>query len=150
MNHIHKHLPTSMNNWVVMIFLSIAPVLGLSQPTSPLSLDAHTVQFSKTKVDSLSGQSGNHYRCQIKLELPNPKRVAAIHLKIKRTGNNHLIRSVRIPVDQGNRRRKGVGFIRRGKHVYLNVGKIVGNPKYQAIIHLEDRKGRLSAPVSVQ
>ncbi|MEM7371968.1 MAG: hypothetical protein AAF587_25355 [Bacteroidota bacterium] len=133
--------------WILAVFI-IVPVWGLSQPTSPLSLDAQKVQFTKTPADSLSGQSG--HRCQIKLELPQPKRVAAIHLKVKRTGNNNLIRSVRIPVDQGNRRRKGVGCIRRGKHVYLNVGKIAGNPNFKAIIRLEDRKGRLSAPVSVQ
>lgn len=143
MNHIHKLF------WAFLAFLFFAPAMGLSQVASTLSLDAQKVQFSKTQADSLPGQP-NRYRCQIKLELPSPKRVAAIHLKVKRTGNNHLIRSVRIPVDKGNRRRKGVGFIRRGKDVYLDIGKLIGNPSYTAIIRIEDRRGRLSAPVNVQ
>lgn len=137
--------------WVVCLLLLMIPLIGFSQGQgpSPHQLDASKVHFFKTAVtDSISGQT--RYRCQVRLELPVPKAIRAIKIDVVRNNNNNQVRSARIPVNKGNFRRKRIGFMRRGKKVWLNFGTIPGNPNYTATIQLVDRQGRLTNAVAVQ
>ena len=113
---------------------------------------AQNARFKAIAVaDSSSNISPNNqdFHCQVSFEIPTGEKITNIHLEVTNRGNTRNIRTAIIPLSHRGRRRNGVGFTIVGNKVWLDLGKIRGNPNYRANIRLENDQGQLSAPIDI-